>query len=124
MSLNGRLILETFHHVRDVRILIIFNQKDGKGAGFMGIDVAHPMVEDLCEFGAFTGVGGVFRKEDDLVLSVLGFAGAGEPAADNVTKGNGGRTRIDARFLSCSFGVSVGIVTRGGTPQKIGRLGN
>jgi hypothetical protein len=113
MSLNGRLILETFHHVRDIGILIIFNQKDGKGAGFMGIDVVNPVVEDLGEFGAFARMSGVFGKEDDLVLCALGFAGAGEPAADDVAKGNGGGTRVDGRFLSFSFGVSVVIVRRG-----------
>jgi hypothetical protein len=39
-----------------------------------------------------------------LVLCALGFAGAGEPAADNVAKGNGRWTRIDARRLSCTIG--------------------
>jgi hypothetical protein len=113
MSLNRSLILETFHHVRDIRILIIFNQKDRQGARLVGIDIAHPVVENLGEFGAFTGVSGVFGKEDDLVLCALGFAGAGEPAADDVAKGNGGGTRVDGRFLSFSFGVSVVIVRRG-----------
>lgn len=88
MSLISLLVLEPFHRITNIRVTIILNQQDTKGAGFCAFNGVQALDKGFGEFGALTGDDGEFTEEDDLVGGAFGFAGGGEPAAEDVAEAN------------------------------------
>ena len=100
MSLKSLLVLEPFHRITHIRVTIVLNQQDTKGAGFGAFNDLQALEEGFGELIAFTGDDGEFTKEDDLVGRAFGLAGGGEPAAEEVTEADTWGARIDALFLT------------------------
>src|SRR2546423_9291211 len=64
MVIKSTLILESFHDINHVRIILILNQEDTQSSRFVGLDVVETVEEDFCEFGTFPGLDGVFCEKD------------------------------------------------------------